>query len=351
MTRPGIVAHRGASGYLPEHTLAAYELGIRLGADAFEIDVVMTRDGQLIARHENEIGHSTDIAARAEFGRRRVSRTVGELHEEGWFTEEMSAAEIAGVRAIEPLPQLRSTAHDGRYAVPALPEILTLRAQLSAELARPVGLKVEVKTPQYFRRHGLAMEGSLVAALGAAGMLAADSPVEVMSFELAHLERLRALGVPNGLVFLVEDDPSRLVLDDPLGRSYADHITPRGLAALAPTVTALGPGRRVLFPGVAGGALGEPSRVFADVLAAGLRLDCWTFRAENAFLPTDFRSGEDPTTLGDMAGLVAAYVQEGVDTVITDHPDRTGLRPAACALPEPSPDRHDQSPGRPPDLS
>lgn len=323
---PAVVAHRGASGYLPEHTLAAYELGVRQGADALEIDIVMTRDGQLIARHENEIGRSTDIARRAEYSRRRVARTVEGQRLTGWFTEDFSAAEIAGLRAVEPLPQLRATRHDGRYAVPSLPEILTLRAELAAELVRPVGLKIEVKTPHYFRRLELGIEAPLVTALEAAGVLAPRSPVEIMSFELAHLQRLRALGVPNPLVFLVEEDTARPVPDDPLARTYAEHLTPAGLSALARTVTALGPGRRVLFPGTADGSLGRASRLFAAVHDAGLRLDCWTFRAENAFLPKDFQMGGEPTGYGDMAGLVAAYVQAGVDTVITDHLDRTGLR-------------------------
>lgn len=320
-TRPTIVAHRGASGYLPEHTLAAYELGIRQGADAFEIDVVMTRDGVLVARHESNIAQSTDIAGRPEFASARATKQVEGLTQTGWFTEDLTWAQVQQLRAIEPLPGLRSSAHDGEWGIASLTEILDLRSRLSAELGRPVGLKLEVKSPEYFTEIGLPIEPALIEALGAVQALGADSPVEVMSFDYGFLVRLRGLGVDNGLVFLVEGDPHRPVPGHPEW-TYGRAVRPAALAEAAQVVTAIGPGRRVLFPGAPEGALGEPSGVFADARAAGLRVDCWTFRAENAFLPPEFRSSDDPAEPGDLAGVVAAYVGAGLDTVITDQPDR-----------------------------
>lgn len=328
-TRPSIVAHRGASGYLPEHTLAAYELGIRQGADAFEIDVVMTRDGVLVARHESNIAHSTDIARRPDFASLRATRAVEGLTQTGWFTEDLTWAEVQRLRAVEPLPALRSTAHDGEWGIASLEQILQLRSRLSEELGRPVGLKLEVKSPEYFTEIGLPIEPALIESLGAAHALGGESPVEVMSFDFGFLARLRGLGVENGLVFLVEEDPHRRVPGHPEW-TYGRALRPPALAEVAQVVTAIGPGRRVLFPGAAEGALGEPTSVFADAHAAGLRVDCWTFRAENAFLPPEFRSSEDPTEPGDLAGVVAAYVAAGLNTVITDHPDR--VRPTAAAV-------------------
>ena len=225
------------------------------------------------------------------------------------------------LRAVEPLPGIRSTEHDGIHAVPALPAILALRGRLASDLGRDVGLKLEVKSPEYFTEAGLPMEEPLIDALAGAHELGTESPVEIMSFDYGFLVRLRGLGVTNRLVFLVEENLPARVPGHPEW-TYAEAIAPAGLAEAARHVDAIGPGRAVLFPGTPDGRLGDPAAVFTDVHAAGLRLDCWTFRAENLFLPTDLRVGADPAGLGDLAGLVAAYVDAGLDTVITDHPDR-----------------------------
>ncbi len=314
-----VVAHRGASGYLPEHTLAAYELGIRQGADAFEIDVVPTRDGHLVARHENDLTGSTDVRAHPEFADGRITKEIAGLRHTGWFAEDFTLAELATLRAIEPLPGVRSTEHDGRYAVPTLPEILALRARLSMELGREVGLKLEVKTPEHFATIGVPMTQRLLADLADADMLGAGSPVEIMTFEPHFLRALREQGVGNRLVALIEDEPGRPVPGE-AGTTYGELCTRAGLARLRESVEAIGPGRYALFGGAPGTPLGEPSPLFANAKAAGLRLDCWTFRAENAFLPTDFQRGEDPAAYGDLGGLVAAYVHHGLATVITDQP-------------------------------
>ncbi|GAA1779512.1 glycerophosphodiester phosphodiesterase family protein [Nostocoides veronense] len=316
-----VVAHRGASGYLPEHTLAAYELGIRLGADAFEIDVVPTADGHLIARHENELSGSTDVAQRRRFADRRTTTVIDGVTHTGWFAEDFTLAEVRELRARQPLPGLRGTEHDGRYDVPALPEILSLRARLAEEMDREVGLALEVKSPVHFAAIGHAVEERLIADLEAAGGSGPDSPVEIMSFDLAHLRDLRRRGIKNRMVFLVEEDSERVVPGED-GATYGELTTPAGLARVRDLAEAVGPGRHALFTGMPGARLGAPRRLFADARAAGLRLDCWTFRAENAFLPADFRLGDDPATLGDLAGLVTAYVEHGLDTVITDHSDR-----------------------------
>lgn len=322
--RPTIVAHRGASGYLPEHTLAAYDLGARLGADAIELDVVMTGDGHLVARHENDITHSTDVVSHPEFAGRRATKTVEGVTRTGWFTEDFTLAELRGLRAVETLPEVRSGRHDGQFPIASLAEVLGLRAALDTELGRRLGVRLEVKSARYFRDLGLPMEEALVAMLESQDLLGTGSPVEIMSFEWTHLERLRGHGVANGLVFLVDDTggPPDLPPGREGGRTFADFLTPAGLAEVATVATAIGPGKSLLFPPRPDGTLGEPAALFADAHAAGLRVDCWTFRAENAFLPADLRRGPDPAAYGDLGAEVTRFVEAGLDTVITDHPDR-----------------------------
>jgi glycerophosphoryl diester phosphodiesterase len=307
--RPMVIGHRGASGYRPEHTLAAYRLAIEQGADAIEPDLVPTRDGVLVARHESELGRSTDVAARPEFAARRAAKTIDGAALTGWFVEDFTLAELQTLRAREPLPELRpdSAALDGRYAIPTLQEVL--------ELARASGVAVfpETKHAGYFARIGLAPEEPLVAALEAAGLRGPDAPVAVQSFEPAHLVRLRRLtGV--ALVQLLAP------------RGHADLAAPAGLAAIAEYAQAVGAHKSLIVPRDAANRLRPPTRLVADAHAAGLVVQGWTFRRENAFLPEDFRRG-DPASAdylrlpGDLAAEVRLFAGLGVDRVLSDHPD------------------------------
>src|SRR5215213_11723548 len=194
LAMPLVIAHRGASGYRPEHTLAAYELGARQGADYIEPDLVSTADGHLVARHENEISSTTDVADRPGFADRRTAKTIDGRALSGFFAEDFTLAELKTLRARERIPELRpaNAEHDGRHAIPTLQEVIDLAARLSDELGRPVGIYPETKHPSYHRSIGLALEPALVEALRRNGLDRPGAPVYVQSFEAGNLPALRA---------------------------------------------------------------------------------------------------------------------------------------------------------------
>ena len=304
-----VIAHRGASGYRPEHTLEAYALAVEMGADVIEPDLVFTRDGVLVARHENDVTGTTDIAQRPEFASRRTTKVIdGEPHT-GWFTEDLTLAEIRALRATERLPALRGTAHDGQFLVPTFAEILDLAARLGAARGRPVGVYPETKHPSYFEALGLPFDGPLLAALHGAGYRSREAPVWIQSFETANLKRLRA-----------QTDLRLVQLAFPGGTSqdgvaYDEMTTPEGLARVAAYADAVG----VAVPFVLSEA--GPTRLAADAHAAGLAVHVWTVRAENAFLPPVLRRGADPAAPGDLGALVRALAAAGADGLFCDHPD------------------------------
>lgn len=323
--RPILIAHRGASGYRPEHTAASYELAARLGADYLEPDLVPTADGHLVIRHENEVSGTTDIADRPEFADRRTTRTVDGVSVTGWFTEDLTLDELRSLRARERLPELRpdSATHDGTYSVLTLVDLLDLRARLSHEHGRELGVYIETKHPTYFRGIGLPLEEALVAALEAADLNRSDAPVVVQSFERGNLATLRReLGAQVRLVFLANDRgaPYDLVAAGD-GRRTSDLLTPPGLADLAEVADGLGPHKDLVLGRTPDGGLGEPTSLVADAHAAGLVVHPWTFRAENYFLPTDLRSGPDPAAHGDVVTEMRAHLAAGVDGIFTDHTD------------------------------
>jgi glycerophosphoryl diester phosphodiesterase len=316
--RPLVIAHRGASGYRPEHTLASYELAARMGADYIEPDLVSTADGVLVARHEPEIGATTDIARRPEFAERRTAKIIDGVLCEGWFVEDLSLAELRTLRAVERIPQVRqeNTLYDGRYRVPTFEEILVLRARLSAELGRPIGVYPETKHPSYFASIGRPLEPALVDALDRAGLNRPGAPVFVQSFEVANLTALRsALRV--GLVQLLDDHgaPADLAAaGDP--RDYTDLATPAGLAAVARYADAIGPAKQLV----------SGSTLVDDAHAFGLAVHAFTFRNENRFLPAELRSvaadGEvHDDDYGDAFAEYARFFRAGVDGVFSDNPD------------------------------
>ncbi len=318
--QPLIIGHRGASGYRPEHTLASYELAARMGADFVEPDLVTTGDHVLIARHENEISGTTDVAARPEFASRRTTKTIDGIQVTGWFTEDFTLAEIKTLRAVERIPaaRQRNTLYNGLFEVPTLDEVLRLRERLSRELRREIGVYPETKHPTYFRGIGLPLETPLVAALRRHGLDRGNAPVYVQSFEAANLRELHdrhRLRAP--LVFLAAG--AGTPFGDPV--SYDRYVTPDGLRELSRFCAGLGPVKDRIIPRKPDGSLGAPTSLVADAHAAGLAVHPWTFRAENQFLPTDLRVGTDPAGYGRILDELKAFLATGIDGVFTDNPD------------------------------
>ncbi len=309
-----VIAHRGASVHRPEHTLDAYALAVEQGADVVELDLVMTRDGVLVARHENEISGTTDVATRPAFADRRTTKTIDGVETTGWFTEDFTLAELKTLRAVERLPDLRpaSAAYDGRFEVPTFDEIVALADSLGRERGRPVGLYPETKHPTYFRRIGLPLEAPLVEALHAAGHTSPDDPVWIQSFEVGNLELLRGL---TRLRLVQLAMPGAGPADRPEMR-YDAMMTPDGLATVATYADAVGVAKAmVLDPDTL-----APTTLVADAHAAGLAIHVWTLRPENAFLPVPLRVGDEPAAPGDLAAEVRALVAAGVDGLFADAP-------------------------------
>ena len=321
---PLVLAHRGASGYRPEHTLAAYRLAVRQGADYVEPDLVSTRDGVLVARHENEISGTTDVAEHPEFADRRTTKVVDGVSLTGWFTEDFTLAELKTLRAVERIPLLRpgNTRYDGRYEVPTLQEVIDLVRSESRRLGRTIGIYPETKHPTYFDSIGLSLEEPLVAALRSNGLDRPDSPVFIQSFEVSNLVELsRMVDVP--LVQLLSGPgtvPFDLVGSEG-APTYGEMATASGLAEIATYADGVGPEKSYVIPRRADGTLGRPTSFVREAHRAGLLVHAYTFRAENAFLPVDYRIGSDPTDYGDYAGEITAYLEAGLDGFFADHPD------------------------------
>ncbi len=321
---PIVIAHRGASGHRPEHTLEAYRLAIEQGADYIEPDLVATRDGVLVARHENEITETTDVADHPELADRRTTKTIDSREVTGWFTEDFTLEELKTLRARERLSELRSTDYDGRYEVPTLQEILELLHEVNGQpgrTGRRVGLYPETKHPSYFAKIGLPLEEPLVEALHRAGWRDADDPVFIQSFEVGNLKKLQGMTrLP--LVQLVPAGgrpPDLARAGDP--RTYADLVTREGLAEIATYAEGVGVHKRLVLPPDAQGALGPPTALVSEAHRAGLLVHVWTLRAENAFLPAGLQKGEARAETGDMRGEALRFLEAGVDGFFTDHPD------------------------------
>jgi len=318
-----VYAHRGASGYRPEHTLEAYRLAIAQGADVIEPDLVLTRDGQLVDRHENEIGSTTDVARRARFADRRTTRTVDGRVVVGWFSEDFTLAELRTLRAIERLPELRpeNAAYDGRFPVPTFPEIIDLARDASLEHGRTIAIAPELKHATHFHALGLDPEAALLDDLRRNGLDHGRAPVIVQSFEIATLQRLRrASSVPTVQLLAAQGFPADVVATGG-ATSYAEMATPTGLAEIARYADAVAPGTDLIVPRDAAGRSLRPTSFVADAHAAGLPVVAWTFRRENAFLPLERRVGTDPAAAGDLEGYITRFLELGVDAVFTDHPD------------------------------
>jgi glycerophosphoryl diester phosphodiesterase len=320
-----VIGHRGASGYRPEHTLASYELAARQGADYIEPDLVVTKDGVLVARHEPEISTTTDVAAHPEFAARKTTKLLDGVATTGWFTEDFTLAELKTLRAKERIPDLRpqNTAFDGKFEIPTFQEVIDLRKRLSHELHREIGIYPETKHPTYFRDLGLPLEERLVWALRRNGLDRKHAPVFVQSFEVGNLQALaHVLRVP--LVQLYGAKTAR-PYDFVAGgdqRTYADLATPAGLASVAAYAAGAGPSKDYIVPRDAAGRSLPPTTFVRDAHLAGLVVHPYTFRAENTFLPLELRSSADPAAYGDLAAEVRQFFDLGVDGLFCDNPDR-----------------------------
>ncbi|MEU2074266.1 glycerophosphodiester phosphodiesterase [Streptomyces sp. NPDC013489] len=328
---PTVIAHRGASGYRPEHTLGSYRHALDLGAHVIEQDLVPTKDGHLVCRHENDITGTTDVADHPEFASRRTTKSVDGVSLTGWFTEDFTLAELRTLRAKERIPAVRqeNTLYDGRWPVPTFEEVLRWAEEEGRRRGREIWLHVETKHPTYFRSLGLGLEERLAKLLRRYGRHRADSPVFLQSFEPTSIQRLAKLVDAPGVVLLsgATSRPWDFVqAGDP--RTVADLVTPEGLRWIASYAKGIGPTLDLVIPKDASGRLGDPTTLVRDAHAQGLILHPYTHRNENSFLPADFRRGTDPTAYGDSFGALKRYLETGIDGIFSDNPD-TALLGAA----------------------
>jgi len=319
---PIVIGHRGASAYRPEHTLAAYELAIEMGADYIEPDLVSTRDGELVARHENEISGTTNVEDRPEFAGRRTTKTIDGQSITGWFTEDFTLAELKTLRATERIPELRpdNAAFDGLYEIPTLQEVIDLAER------HDVGVYPETKHPTYFDSIDLSMEERLVEILDANGLRNRRDPVYVQSFETSNLRDLDEM-TDVRLVQLIGGSGAPYDLkEEGDDTTYADLLTRRGLREIAEYADGIGPDKNRIIPRDQSGRLREPTSVVFDAHRAGLVVHPYTFRPENAFLPTNFRQGNPASPVynratGNEAAELRLFYILGVDGVFADNPD------------------------------
>jgi glycerophosphoryl diester phosphodiesterase len=336
---PIVIAHRGASGYRPEHTLASYWLAIRQGADFIEPDLVSTKDGVLVARHENEISQTTDVSEHPEFAARRATKQIDGRAVEGFFTEDFTLCELKTLRARERLPDLRpaNTRFDRMSTIPSLHEIIALAQLASHVRGRAIGIYPETKHPTYFSSLGLALEPPLVRALHRSGYRGPHAAVFIQSFEVGNLQRLRHVTqLPLIQLLDASGQPYDLsVAGD--SRSASDWVSPKGLAEIARYADGIGVNKTLILPQNAAGELQAPTALIDDAHAVGLRVHAWTFRRENFFLPLEFRRGgsgsmHEPSHIGDLKGELARFFELGLDGAFCDNPDLAVKTRDACAV-------------------
>ena len=319
--RPIIIAHRGASAYRPEHTIGAYRLAIEQGADYIEPDLVMSKDGVLVCRHENEISGTTDVADHSEFADRRKEKTVDGVAATGWWTEDFTLAELKTLRCRERIPQLRAanSAFNDQEAIPSFAEVLTLAAEAG------VGVYPELKHPTYLSGIGLDPAPAFIAAVREAGGQSVADTLFVQCFEIGPLVRLAQMSSLRWRCIQLigaEGGPW-----DQRERTYAQMLGDEGLARIADYARGIGPEKSLVIPRDATNNLARPTDLVTRAHAAGLAVHPWTFRPENYFLPASLRvyrsalhRPEDAAAHGDMAREVRAFLDAGVDGVFADDP-------------------------------
>jgi glycerophosphoryl diester phosphodiesterase len=303
---PIVIGHRGASGYRPEHTLASYELAIEMGADFIEPDLVSTRDGVLIARHENDILETTDVADHPEFAARKTTKRIDGREVTGWFSEDFTFAEIKTLRAKERLP-FRNQFFNGRFEVPTFSEVLELARQ------KGVGVYPETKHPTYFRELGLPLEPPLLLALQKSGYEGRAAPVFLQSFEVGNLKELRnSTDLPIIQLLDTQGQPWDFAVSGD-ERTYRDLASPAGLAGIAAYADGIGPYKRMIVPAGPDGHLLPPTSLVKDAHRAGLLVHPWTFRSDGTFLAPDYH--------GDPEREYDQFFSLGVDGLFSDFPD------------------------------
>lgn len=328
--KPLLLAHRGASALRPEHTLAAYAKAIVDGADFIEPDLVITKDGVLVARHENFMSETTDIATRPDFASRKTKKTIDGVPHEGWFVSDFTFAELKTLRAVERLSSVRSIsrAYDGQFQLLSFEEIIDFVAAESAAQGRIIGLVPELKNSTYFASIGLPLEDRFVATLRAHAYTR-RAPVQVQSFETANLKALRkTLGRPNNvrLMQLVINGgkadamrPADVVAAGGM-LTFGEMTSARGLREMAAYADIVAPPTRGVIPLGADERLVRPTAIVADAHQAGLLVHTWTFRPENMFLAADFRNDAGATARNE-AGSIAEmrrYLETGIDGLFSD---------------------------------
>ena len=323
-----LFGHRGACALRPEHTLASYAQAIADGADYIEPDLVCTKDGVLVARHENYINETTDVATRPEFAGRKTVKTVDGQMLNGWFVEDFTLAELKTLRAVERIPQLRpaNVRFNGEFQVPTFYEIIDFVAAEAATRGRLIGIVPEIKHSTFLAGAGLPMEDRFLKVLADHSYMR-RAPVEIQSFEVANLKYIRAkLGRPDNvrvmqLVDQFDARPADVVAAG--GRmTYGDMCKPEGMKAIKTYADVVAPQVRAIIPTGADGRLAAPTSFVADAHAAGLLVHIWTFRPENYFLAKDFRDGggeADRNAAGSVAEM-RRYIDQGIDGFFTDDP-------------------------------
>ena len=328
LPKPTIIGHRGASGYRPEHTFGSYNLALDLGADVVEAgDLVPTKDGHLVCRHEPEIGGTTNVADHPEFADRKTTKVLDGVSTTGWFTEDFTLAELKTLRAIERIPANRphNTIYNGRWEIPTFEEVLKWQDEQTRKRGKQVWIYPETKHPTYFRKLGLGLEERVAKLLHKHGKDRRNSPVILQSFEPSSIQRLNKL-VDNPLVVLLSSASSRpwdfVEAGDP--RTVADLITPKGLREIAGYAQGLGPTLDLIITKKADGSLDNETTLVSDAHKVGLILHPYTMRNENPFLPADYRKGTVADAYGDPFGAFKTYFATGIDGVFTDNAD-TGV--------------------------
>ncbi|MEU6667775.1 glycerophosphodiester phosphodiesterase [Streptomyces sp. NPDC046727] len=325
---PTVIGHRGASGYRPEHTFGSYDLALDLGADIVEAgDLVPTKDGHLVCRHEPEIGGTTDVASHPEFADRKTTKVLDGVPTTGWFTEDFTLAELKTLRAVERIPANRphNTLYNGRWEIPTFEEVLKWQDEETRKRGKQVWIYPETKHPTYFRKLGLGLEERVAKLLRKYHKDSRNSPVILQSFEPTSIQKLNQL-VDNPLVVLLSSATSRpydfVEAGDP--RTVADLVTPKGLREIAGYAQGIGPTLDLVIPKNADGTLGRPTTLVTDAHKVGLILHPYTLRNENPFLPAEYRKGSGADAYGDVFGAFRTYFATGIDGVFTDNAD-TGL--------------------------
>jgi glycerophosphoryl diester phosphodiesterase len=315
---PLVIGHRGAPGYRPEHSRSSYELALAMGVDAVEPDVVATKDGVLVVRHENEISGTTDVADHPEFADRKTTKRVDGHALTGWFTEDFTWDELSSLRSRERLPEVRvsSASFDGGQAILRLRDVLDIVRDGSAEHGREIGVVLEVKHATYFAGIGLPLAPLIDRELRAAGWADGELPLVIESFESTVLGELRELGVAASSVYLIEAKGrpyDLLVAQGTQALTYPETVAPRGLDALVGAVDGISVDKKML--------LARGNTIVADAHARGLSVFTWTCRPENRFLAPEFRGHGGKAAFGDYEAEWELIAGQGVDGVFVDHPD------------------------------